>query len=398
MPIPKEEFAAWFDWAKAKFAEAKSYPLIDAKVHNFDLLSDAYNQMTDNDATREHLESRLAHAHDEISTRFVILNYYYELVRFDSDLKEEYVSHLRQQFGRDLTFFVGLRPVEDCTGMDEISWEITNACAVRDWTRVQALYMRLRSTEEIALGTFHAAYGHFLFRAAFGDYDPEDPDDDSEALSQWSVLIVNRTPESYLEDLTFELSMLTLGFAKHFSLPKGRSEELMRDAKNELEKARDMLPEFRPGLRSALARCYMARGEYRQAAAEYKALADVSLDQMAWTGLKMPELRSTVWARVAAALELAQDDSELRRFLEHWISLRPEELGPREHLAKLEARCGNYEAAFRYLSEANSMNPAHDQDWKATLLVELGTRAANEERVAEIVRGNIQRNWSGPRF
>jgi len=51
MSIPKEEFAAWFDWARAKFTEAKYYPLIDAKVRNFDLLSDAYNQATDNDAT-----------------------------------------------------------------------------------------------------------------------------------------------------------------------------------------------------------------------------------------------------------------------------------------------------------------------------------------------------------
>ena len=393
MPIPKEEFSAWFEWARGRFAEAGSYPLINEKVYNTHLFSDAYDPGTDNDAIREHLESRLAHAQDDLATRFVILNYYYRLLHFDPDLKEEYVAHLRSQFRRDLAFFVRLRPVEKCAGLNDISWEITNSCAVRDWTRAQALYLRLRSLEEIPLGTFHAAYGHFLFRATFDDYDPENAEDDNETLSMWSVLIVDRKPESYLEDWNFEISTLGLGIDERFSLPKGRSDEFLRDAKNELEKARDRLTEFRPGLRSALARCYMARGEYRQAASEYKELADVWLDQIAWTGRQMPDLlRPQVRARVAAALDLAQDDSELRRFLEHWIRLKPDELGPREHLAKLEAKCGNYEAAFRYLSEAHSINPAHDQDWKATLLVELGTRAGGEERVVEIVRKNIERN------
>jgi hypothetical protein len=61
-------------------------------------------------------------------------------------------------------------------------------------------------------------------------------------------------------------------------------------------------------------------------------------------------------------------------------------------MSRFEARCGNYEKAFRYLSEEHSMDPTHDQDWKATLLVELGTRVENEGRVAAIVRRNIERN------
>jgi tetratricopeptide (TPR) repeat protein len=410
MTVPKEEFAAWFDWAKEKFADARSYSLIDAKVYNFDLLSDAYEEVTNNDATREHLESQLAHAPNEIATRFVILNYYYELSRFDSDRKEEYVTELRNRFRRDLAFFVRLRALDECTGVRDISWEITNACAIRDWARTQALYARLRSTQEIEPGTFHAAYGHFLFHAAFGNYDPEDPVDDAESLSQWSISIVNRRPklylrkpQSFLKDVAFEITLLGLGLVEHFSLPTGRPDELLRDAKNELEKARDTLPEFRPGLRCALARCYMARGEYRWAADEYRVLGDVLFDQMAWTGMyeqqkplgtehvKPPISRSQIWARVATALELADDDPSLQKFLEHWISLEPDQLGPRERLAKLEARRGNYEAAFRYLSEEHSMNPAHDQDWKATLLVQLGARAHNEERVAEIVRESIEK-------
>ena len=323
MPVPKEEFAAWFDWARAKFAATRPYPLIDETLPNFLLLNDAYNERTDNEATHEHLQLRLAHGQNEIAVRFVILNYYYGLLHFKSDLKEECVARLRHQFRSDLAFFVRLRLVEECAGADDISWEIVNACAVRDWSRAQALYMRLRSAEEIPPGTFHAAYGHFLFRATFGDYDPDDPDDDSETLSVWwSVPVVDRSPEldpeSHLKDLMFELSTLSLGLAESLSPPTGRSDELLRDAKNELEKARDTQPpELRPGLRSALAKCYMARGDYRQAAAEYKLLADAFLDQLAWTGLPdMSKLQSRIWARVAAALDLAQEDSELRVFLE----------------------------------------------------------------------------------
>jgi hypothetical protein len=37
------------------------------------------------------------------------------------------------------------------------------------------------------------------------------------------------------------------------------------------------------------------------------------------------------------------------------------------------------------------MNPAHDHDWKATLLVELGTRADSAGRMAEIVRKGVEK-------
>jgi hypothetical protein len=204
MTIPKAEFTAWVDWARTLFSGASSYPLIDEKVHNFDLLWRAYHEYSHNDATREYLESQLAQSPSDIALRFVILNYYYELAHFDSDRKEEDVAHLREQFRRNLGFFVRLRPFEECTDAVDINWEIINACVVRDWTRVRLLFMRLRSTETVQLGKFHAAYGHCLFRAAFDNYDPEDPADDSERLSQWSVSIVERSG-AYIDDLFFGL-------------------------------------------------------------------------------------------------------------------------------------------------------------------------------------------------
>jgi hypothetical protein len=392
MSVPKEEFEAWIESARKNLAVAMTYPLIDQKVHNFDLLADAYNQYTENDATREHLEARLAHAPADHAVRFVVLNYYYELVNFNADLKEEYVSHLRKQFRNDLAFFVRLRPVEDCTEPNDTAWEITNACAIRDWPRAQALYQRLRAGGHLPPETFHAAYGNLLFRASFDEYDKNDTEDHIEILNLWSVGIVNRKPNADLDDLNFELSMLALGLAKEYKLPAGRPDELLRDAKNELEKARDAQPDFRPGLRSALARCYMARGDHRYAANEYKILASTAVDQLAWASLASTNLRPTIWARVVTALELAHDDHELRDFLNHWIKTHPQELGPREHLAKLEARHGNYKAAFDHLAEEQAINPAHDQDWKATLLVALGTRADNNDRVAAIAEESIKKN------
>jgi tetratricopeptide (TPR) repeat protein len=331
----------------------------------------------------------------------VILNYYYELAHFDSDRKEEFVDHLRRQYRQDLGFFVRLRSPEECTDAIDINWEIVNACAVRDWMRAQSLFMRLRAAESMALGKFHAAYGHCLFRAAFDDYDPDDPADDSETLSQWSVSIVERSPDSLIADLTFEFSNIGLGLVgtgdtfvdpSKFGLPSGRPQELLLDARNELEKARDQIQEFRPGLRCALARCYMGLGVYRQAASEYMLLADSAAGQLAWTGFQLPGLVARFRASAAVALALAGEDAKLRQFLKQWIEAESGEPGPRESLAQLEARCGNYELAFQELSAANAINPAHDQDWKSTLLVELGTRAAKNERVAEIVRDSIAKS------
>jgi hypothetical protein len=136
----------------------------------------------------------------------------------------------------------------------------------------------------------------------------------------------------------------------------------------------------------------LARGDYQHAANEYKILASAGVDQLAWAGLASTNLRPTIWARVVTALELAHDDHELRNFLNHWIGAHPQELGPREHLAQLEARHGNYKAAFDHLAEEQAINPAHDQDWKATLLVALGTRADNNDRVAAIVQESIEKN------
>jgi len=120
-------------------ATASNYPLIDQKVHDFNLLAGAFSQYTDNNATRAHLEARLVHDPGDRTVRFVILNYYYELANFNADLKEEYIGHLRKQFREDLAFFVRLRPIEDCTEPNDIEWEITNSCAIRDWPRAQGL-------------------------------------------------------------------------------------------------------------------------------------------------------------------------------------------------------------------------------------------------------------------
>ncbi len=73
------------------------------------------------------LESRLAQDPDDIAVRFVILNYYYELARFDSGRREEYVAHLRNQFRRDPGFFVGLRSAEACMSAKDADWEISIA-------------------------------------------------------------------------------------------------------------------------------------------------------------------------------------------------------------------------------------------------------------------------------
>jgi len=55
MTVPKDEFAAWIEWARTRVGEAGVWPLIDEKVHNFDLLCDAYSDYSDNAATRDHL-------------------------------------------------------------------------------------------------------------------------------------------------------------------------------------------------------------------------------------------------------------------------------------------------------------------------------------------------------
>lgn len=381
MRVPQDIFRGLFDSAKDKFTSGEPYPLIDEKIFDGILLKNAYDQPSGNDAIREYLERCMAAAYEDVSVRFVILDYYYALARFDS------VHILRRRFRENLAFFVRLKEVDDCNGPQEIAWEITNACAIRDWERAQNLYRRLRSTGELAPHLYHAAYGSFLFLAAFDDYDPDDPEDNTETLFQWSVPGIYGPSE--FDKLNRDGTVGGLGWAEDFKLPPGRPEEFLRDAKNELEKARDIGPAFRMELRSALARCYMARGEYGAAAAEYRIVAKEAETHQIF---RVPELQVRLRLRVADALNLAQDDSGLRSFLNNWIKQQPEDPIPREHLARLEAKQGNWQVAFQHLSEANALNPAVDKDWKATLLVELGTRALSEDQIAEIVRKSLERH------
>jgi tetratricopeptide (TPR) repeat protein len=228
---------------------------------------------------------------------------------------------------------VRLRPPEQCKSVADIEWEIVNAGAVRAWKRAELLFLLLKQTDQISSALFHEAYGHFLVQAAFGDYGAEDGGSESELLSQWSVAIVDRACYSDKRhsglisyELTLEMPMIGVRYDKSFELPPGRSIELLRDAKNELEKARDADATFRPWLSCALARCCMALGEYPQAAAQYRLLVDVAPLHLAWLGLPAADLRSIAKSRLAEALELGGADAELEAFLKSWIKEDPERL------------------------------------------------------------------------
>jgi hypothetical protein len=375
-------------------------PLIDEE--NFrgnDMLSDAYRPdfmggREEPEKMRQHYLALLAQNPGDLATRFFVLNFYYNLVHYSPDFSENWTAGRRDEFRKDFVDFVRDRPPEQCKGVAEIEWEIVNAGAAREWARAQLLFLLLRQTGQTPSALFHEAYGHFLVQAAFGLYGAEDGSSDRERLSQWSVAIVDkasysdkRHPDLLSYELNLVMPMIRLGYEKSFDLPPGRSIELLRDAKNELENARDADAEFRPWLSCALARCYMALGEYPQAAMQYRLLVDVVPLHLTLSGVPLADVKYIAKSRLVEALELGGDGAELESFLNSWIKDDPDQLGPREHLAKLNAKRLDYKAAFLNLSEEIPRNPAYDQDWKASLLLAaLGTRAQDEERLAEIAQ------------
>ena len=74
---------------------------------------------------------------------------------------------------------------------------------------------------------------------------------------------------------------------------------------------------------------------------------------------------------------------------ENWLAEFPEAFGINERLGELHCKLGDYKAGFDCLQKEISTNPSYDQDWKSTMIVELGTTlygALNlEKRIKNLV-------------
>jgi hypothetical protein len=97
------------------------------------------------------MEAALTSNHSDLPVRFIWLNLFYRLAHYPADDRavvnrgSENAEGHRQEFLNDLKTLVGLTRDEaaGCKDPRRVRWEISNACAIRDWDFAGSLYTRL---------------------------------------------------------------------------------------------------------------------------------------------------------------------------------------------------------------------------------------------------------------
>jgi tetratricopeptide (TPR) repeat protein len=375
--VQRDEFEVWIASTRERFAREDECPLIDERAYDHDLISSAYSDAVDNDAVYEYLESLLVWDRCDIAVRFVILKYYYGLVHFDPfPLGEEFVAIPRARFATELNHFLGLRDRDHPQDFKTLRWEILNACAVRNFELARGVYEDLPKSRTLTDADLHQVMGRFFFLVAFLD-------DDGPPLQVWEP-----SPGCNLF-LQIQLTFLVLTTDP---VPAGRSTEWVRDAANALEKARGKNPQLLPVYRFMLARCYLAVGDFGKAAAEYQSLLDrgwdVPFGDAGFFCLDRADVRFLLYKQLVTAHQ-GCDVAGAVASAERWLEEFPERPEPRKRLAELQHEQGNDTAAIENLLEGYALAPAPEGDWMATLMINLGTRAAGADRVIEAVERRL---------
>ena len=162
----------------------------------------------------------------------------------------------------------------------------------------------------------------------------------------------------------------------------------------------DPFKDFHHGLLSpadhaALAWSYLAKGHEQQESAYFtlaaRAYRDLLERPIPVPGSSDQEhakavqqgVRQLLLSASARCFQFTDDLEEAKRLVLVWLNEYPTTPGVAERLAEIEAKKGDYQAAFEALSKEIGTNPRYEHDWKATLLIELGTRPTNSVTVSD---------------
>lgn len=394
--LPTTTTPDWFRKAvssvHALFESDDELPLIDAREYiDQDVVLECWRSTAvvgSGTVSRDVLiESALTGNHENLSERFVWLNLFYmlatlqaEVIFDDLDMPQK-APTLRASFLADLRSFVGLPLVEkqvlDCRDVRRIRWEITNACAAKDWGLAGRYYGRLEQiVEPAARPAVLASRGRQEFLAVFlprwADFEDIGP----------SLLRPFGTDVRYNVSPVLALKALDMAVDLNDRL-SGEEETRTMEAARYLTKALDA--GMRPDLefRCMLLRCRVALGQFMEAADECKKLLlrreEFNSGSWADSGLGplfIPRLLELAVEAYAAAGEIEQSIVESDRWLEEFPD---EQDGTRAYSARIYERRsrlfqlqGDLDSAYQSLREAVERNPVKGEDPNISMALRFG--------------------------
>ena len=319
-----------------------------------------------------------------LAVRFAALNAYYHLMEHKRTLEEEDglggLAKQREAFRKKLASFVGFQPVEFCTDLRTIRWEIVNSCAAEDYDRA----FRLCDQLQPLLPGWHVslARGRLRFLAMHLPLWDEPP-----TLSSWD-LPIGPPPANSLDSNRIMATVLTA--TRCLSSPElvtgipDDAKAHLRRAIAELETASDGNPDLPPDCHLMLARSYAAVGKdheaarcYRRVLAHRGALLRYFKEPFEFIPQeRIRDLLSALFHRLVTAHQRADETDEAIEAAQEWIDEFPAAREAYPIMARLHEEKNDYKAACSWYRRGEERIPGFGDDWKTSLILKLGETAS----------------------
>ena len=408
----REQVQEWIQWSRESLPETGDYPMLDVAEINGTACpwqEGIYDEFTHSDrGSRDKLAAlfaiHLSRDSADMNSRFTALNLHYALSTYandDSEMKTYYdltgVDHVcedvREDFAENLAYLVRLLPVENCTDWRTIRWEICNACATRDWERARQLHDQLEALDLLEPAERQVLRGQFNFFVALGskkhwEFDPlfwepklyfSKPDDSLgwKGISHQYILYFwgQNLGRKFEED------------RKEITLDKAARDRIS-DAANDFDKGLSKRPDLSPAYRSMLAGCYFAKGDYGNAAKNYKRVLEDRNSKIFDTEFS----RIEIFKCIANSYQLEGETEKAKDTLKRCVDEHPTAKGIYKELAKLQAQATHFREACESLTKECERDPTFGEDWLVSTLLALGSIGRDSEQIATRVERHLSSN------
>jgi len=406
----------WIDLSVAVTREeTAAIPLIDENLDLLDVDEELHQvwRYGDSELNADFVRA-LLESPTNLGVRFAALNAYYHLMEHKRGLEEEdmlgVLAKQRVAFRKKLAFFVGFQPVESCTDLRTIRWEIVNSCAAEDYDRALILCDQLQPL----LPSWHVSFARGRLRFLSVHLPLWD---DPPSLSSWDLPIgPPPTHNCRFTRMMGPLFTLRRCFTSQ-ELTTGISDDArthLRKAIAELETASDGNPNIPPECHLMLARSYAAVGQNHEAARCFKrvlaqrdALPRYFEEPLEFLQLPirdyLPELLSALLHRLVTAHQRAEEMDEAIKAAHEWIDEFPGARDAYPLMARLHEEKGDLKAALSWYRKGEERIPELGDDWKTSLILKLDETSSpvTDRPICRMAKKKativLQADWAAPR-
>ena len=392
----------WFREAEEHVTRKPDLPLISSPVlHIAHDACEAWNDLLWAEESPRVAPPIPPHNPNRLNERFAVLSFLYRLTHLVSHEDPDDVDEIREVAGQSLGDAVRLVDVDACGPEPRVLvWESVNACLIGDWTRAQALVLRLAEKGSWSKAVTARVLGRFFLLSVWAEGDPK-----------WETEWWSPAPEPnaffvghiYLEAIWLEDLSGDDDFKEREEVTASQA-RLLDSAIAEFERAKT---ELNPAEHAALAWSYWAKarkqqdpGYYMLAARACRELlerpnpfADLMSRAADSDGVLFSDsTREQILSASSLCFRLAGDLEEAKRIISTWLKEYPKTPGVAERLAEIEAKRGDYQAAYEAMAKEIATNPRYEHDWKARLLTELATRPTNSVAASDQLASFLEKD------